>query len=513
MEKPKKILFIIMDQLRADCIFGALAEHIDMPNLTALMGDATCFKQHYSVVNPCGPARASILTGQYAMNHRSIRNGTPLAQNTPNLAREMRKAGYEPMLFGYTDTSLDPREFHPNDPDIRFYEQVLPGFIEKIEMRYESSFPWRAALKSKGYDLPPFSEFFVPATPEGQAPKLNDPAFYKAEDSDTAFLTDCALNELSVRQEENWFAHVTYIRPHPPLVAPAPYNQMYQDADLPPPIRKASVADEADTHPFHKFYLNYFENQTLIHGPLGDFDKEQDDQAIHIARSVYFGLITELDHHIGRIIDQLKQSGEYDTTLIIIQADHGEMLGDHHMWGKQCPYDAAFHVPLIIRDPYQPQMHGKSVDMFTESIDITPTILDWVDQPVPIDMDGHSLIPLLSGDTPKAWREHVFAELDFGDPRAADYTQQTFGISTREANLCLIRTEQYKLVHFNGGLPPLLFDMLADPNEMTNLATKPEYANILLEMTQKLLNHRMKNAKHSLSDMMLTQNGTINYAQ
>ena len=180
MKKPKKILFIIMDQLRADCIFGALSKHIDTPNLDALMADATCFKQHYSVVNPCGPSRASILTGQYAMNHRSIRNGTPLSHDTPNLAREMRKSGYEPMLFGYTDTSLDPRKLHPNDPDIRSYEQVLPGFIEKLEMRYESSFLWRASLKSKGYDLPVFSKFFIPVTPTGQAPKLNDPAFYKA---------------------------------------------------------------------------------------------------------------------------------------------------------------------------------------------------------------------------------------------------------------------------------------------------------------------------------------------
>ncbi|MCJ8323475.1 MAG: alkaline phosphatase family protein [Rhizobiales bacterium] len=511
MQKPKKILFIIMDQLRADCVFGALAEHIDMPNLTALMADATCFKRHYSVVNPCGPARASILTGQYAMNHRSIRNGTPLAHNTPNLAREMRKAGYDPMLFGYTDTSLDPREHHPNDPDIRHYEQVLPGFNEKLEMRFESSFPWRAALKSRGYKLPAYADFFTPATPDGQAAKLNDPAFYRAEDSDTAFLTDYALNELSVRRDEDWFAHITYIRPHPPLVAPAPYNQMYQDADFPPPKRLENVADEADVHPFHKYYLQAYKSHPIIKGPMAGFDKEQDDEAIHIARSVYFGLITELDHHIGRIINQLKQSGEFDETLIVIKADHGEMLGDHHMWGKQCAYDAAYHVPLIIRDPYQPQMHGKSVEMFTESIDVTPTILDWVGQTAPVAMDGHSLMPFLSGETPKGWRQHVFAELDYGDPRTAEYTEQTFGIGLRETNLCFIRTQDYKLVHFNGRLPALLFDVANDPDEMTNLAANPEYAETLLAMTQKLLNHRMTNTNHALSDMLLTKQGTINY--
>ena len=315
-----------------------------------------------------------------------------------------------------------------------------------------------------------------------------------------------------MRQEQDWFAHVTYIRPHPPLVAPKPYNQMYENTNFPAPIRKNNVTDEANTHPFNKLYLENYKNHTVIDGPIGDFDKEQDDQAIKIARSIYFGLITELDYHIGRLIDQLKQSGEFDSTLIIIQADHGEMLGDHHMWGKQCPYDTAFQIPLIIRDPYQPQMHGKSIDMFTESIDITPTILEWVGQPVPAVMDGHSLIPFLSGKTPKPWREHVFAELDFSTQTNIDPAEQIYELSAREANLCFIRSHKYKLIHFNGGLPPLLYDIVADSNEMTNLATEPEYFKILLDMTQKLLNHRMKNAKHSLSEIMLTKNGTINYA-
>ena len=93
MTDKRKVLMIIIDQLRADCIEGELAAHVDLPNITALRRDAVTFTKHFSVTNPCGPSRASIFTGMYAMNHRSIRNGTPMADDLPNIAREMRKSG------------------------------------------------------------------------------------------------------------------------------------------------------------------------------------------------------------------------------------------------------------------------------------------------------------------------------------------------------------------------------------------------------------------------------------
>ena len=86
-DKPN-ILMIVIDQLRADCVFGALAAHLDMPNIRALAGEGVTFRNHFSVVTPCGPSRASLLTGQYAMNHRSVRNGTPLRADTTTLGTE-----------------------------------------------------------------------------------------------------------------------------------------------------------------------------------------------------------------------------------------------------------------------------------------------------------------------------------------------------------------------------------------------------------------------------------------
>ncbi len=126
-----------------------------------------------------------------------------------------------------------------------------------------------------------------------------------------------------------------------------------------------------------------------------EVDANNDDDDVQLLRSIYLGLATEVDTHIGRIIDFLKETGQYDDTIIVFMADHGETLGEHHLWGKQNPYEGAYHIPLIIRDPRNPAQHGLSVEAFTESVDFTPTVLDLVGQAVPAGMDGVSLKPFL----------------------------------------------------------------------------------------------------------------------
>ena len=245
-------------------------------------------------------------------------------------------------------------------------------------MRFMESYPWRAYLKAQGYDIPDYTRFYDAISPDTARPaRPDDPPFYSAEHSDTAFLTSALLNDLSVRTDQSWFAVATYIRPHPPLVAPAPYNKMYDPAKLPMPARLGSPEAQAEVHPF-----------------MGGA-------------------------HIGRIISFLKESGQYDDTVIIFMADHGEMLGEHHLWGKQNPYEGSYHIPLIIRDPRHPAQHGTMVEAFTESIDVTPTVLDLVGQRAPSGMDGVSLKPFLTGETPKKWRDAVHLELEFSEPLQA----------------------------------------------------------------------------------------------
>ena len=499
MTSRTNILFVVIDQFRADCLWGALAGHVEMPNLQALRSEAVSFRNHFSVCNPCGPSRASILTGQYAMNHRAVRNGTPLAHDTPNLATETRKAGYRPMLFGYTDISRDPRVHHPNDPDLHTYEEVLPGFHEMLEMRFEESWPWRAYLKSKGYDWSCYDDLY---RPQGNDPTA--PALYRAEDSDTAFLTDRVLHDLSVRPQ-GWFAHVTYIRPHPPLVAPAPYNTMYDPARMPAPVTTGVREQVMGEHPFLSAAIR---TKSAAENVEGMPHLDNSPETVAKLRAVYFGMATEVDAHIGRLVAFLKDSGQYDNTLLVVTADHGEMLGDHHLWGKFSYHDAAHHTPLIIRDPRFPEQHGTDIDLPTESIDITPTILDACGLTPPDTMDGHSLRPFLRGDTPQSWRRFTFSEIDFGDPITPTFGQQELGLTADQANLAILRSETHTLVHFNGGLPPVLFDRTAD-GEMRDIAGLTSSSETLLAMSRAMLDHRMTNAPGRFARTMIKREGAM----
>jgi arylsulfatase A-like enzyme len=231
----------------------------------------------------------------------------------------------------------------------------------------------------------------------------------------------------------------------------------------------------------------------------------------HVAelRAVYLGLAREVDDHIGRLLDYLRSSGQYDDTLILVTADHGEMLGDQYLWGKSCPFDAALRIPLIIRDPRRPVSFGTHVDAFTESVDLAPTLASWAGAVMPGSFDGRSLLPWLSGPRPERWREHVFSEAELGEPDTATRFQRAWDLPARQSNYAVLRTATHKYVHFNGGLPPLLYDLVSDPQEQDNLASNPAYTTDLFTLASSMLNHRMSFAHRALSQCRLTDQGVF----
>lgn len=501
--KPKNVLFIVIDQMRADCLRGPLAEAVDLPHLRALQADAVSFARHYSVTSPCGPSRASILTGQYAMNHRSVRNGTPLRATIPTLPSELRRAGHLPLLYGYTDTSQDPAAYTGKDRALTSYEQPMAGFHEVVEMRQLMSYPWRADLIAKGYAFDNYLDVYRPQAPAGRAARPDDPALYRAEDSDTAFLTNACLTDLAARAGQGWIAHLTYIRPHPPLVAPEPYNRMVDPATLPLPRRLPDAAAEAALHPFFGPALH---DTTPVDMVAGFPDLGADDDTIQMLRAIYLGLAAEVDHHIGRVVHFLKDSGQYDNTLLILTADHGEMLGDRHAWGKMSVYDAAYHTPLIIRAPGAQAARGTTVHVPTESIDIAPTILDALGLDVPPSMDGRSLGPFLQGEQPDGWRDYSYSELDFADPLRPTAWQKALGCDTQDSNLAILREDRFTLVQFACDLAPMLFDH-DEAGEMQDLAANPEYADTLMRLTARMLRHRMRHSDQTHGQTLITAAG------
>lgn len=493
MAKRPNILLIVIDQFRADLLGrGPLGQVAQLPNLRALMDEAVSFTRHYSVVAPCGPSRVSLLTGQYAMNHRAVRNGTPLRHDTPTLGTEMRKAGYVPQLFGYTDTAQDPRVLSPDDPRLSSYEELINGFDEATRMRMETDdSAWRDHLASQGISLPPYPDTYRPAGND-----IRDPAIYPADLSDTAFLTDRFLADMGAAAP-GWFGLLTYIRPHPPLVAPAPYNDMYDPADMPPAAR-----GDYDSHAYMKPARD---KQTPASMVVGFPDLDASEETTAALRALYLGLASEVDHHIGRIIAWLKQSGLWEETILVVTADHGEMLGDYGLWGKGTFHDAAFHVPLIIRDPAHPAQNGKRVEEMTESIDVMPTLLERAGVEPPHSLNGQSLIPELD-ETGTATKEQTVSEYDFGNPVTPNTWMQSLGLASDQCNLNVLRTERHRLVQFGGALAPILFDMHED-GEARDISGQDAHVPLCLELTQKLLRHRMTKPDSLFARTMIGEGG------
>ena len=476
------VLLVTADQFRADCLSAVGHPLIETPALDALAADGVLFTHHFSQCTPCGPSRTSILTGMYQMNHRSVQNGSPLDAGFTNLAKQVRAVGIEPWLIGYTDTTMDPRHFHRNDPRARRYEEILPGLMQFAPGSEwgTGDTDWRHHLKELGYDCwdDPYAQ--AEKYPGAERGPSFAPIRVKAAHSDTAYTTDRALRFLGRNRGKPWFLHVSYLRPHPPFVAPEPWHRRYNAEDVPDFDVMGSLEDEKALHPFMPYRLERLELE-----PRLSFDQPPNDNlAWRQARATYYGLISELDANLGRLIRALKEAGEYDHTLIIFTADHGEMLGDHWCWGKEVPFDKAVRVPFIVRSPLsESAARGRQVSRFTEHVDIMPTILDHLGISPPLQCDGHSLRSFLEGEEPPRWRAEARWEYDFRSI-FDDVAEREFRITLDECGLAVVRTETRKYVHF-ASLPPLYFDLERDPAELNNLAETPSFAPEMLAMAQR----------------------------
>jgi arylsulfatase A-like enzyme len=188
------------------------------------------------------------------------------------------------------------------------------------------------------------------------------------------------------------------------------------------------------------------------------------------------------------------------------------MLGDHYMWGKEGYFDQAYHIPLLIRDPRRAADNGRGtvVAAFTEAVDLMPTILEWLGLPVPAQCDGQSLVPFLEGQSPAGWRQEAHWEYDFRDP-VRRRVEEALGLADEQCGIAVLRGDRYKYVHFTA-LPPLLFDLEADPAELVNRAEDPALREVRLACAERMLSWRMNHAERTQTSRFITEQGVIERA-
>ncbi len=503
--KPN-ILLITADQWRGDCLGAAGHPTIRTPNIDALASEGVTFLKHYAGTAPCSPARATLYTGLYQMNHRVCRNGTPLDARFDNLAQMARRAGYDPTLFGYTDTSPDPRALSERDQQLTSYEGVLPGFTVR-QLLPEHEKPWLSWLRLRGHEEAIDRSYHTATGKHGDGVS-NAPPRYSKDETQTAFLTDEFLRWHS-EQETSWFAHVSFLRPHPPYVVPEPYNEMFAPEQNIAAARATSREAEANLHPFVRWLVEdqgSKKKKSFIPGAKGRIE-EWDGAAFDQIRALYYGMIAEVDAQIGRMLAAIRKAGQWNNTIIIVTSDHGELMGDHWLLGKGGFFDGSYHIPLIIRDPKSPKAYGRKVKAFTSAADIFPTLAQRLQVEPRTHPDGASLMPFIKGKTAPGWRDAAFFEYDFRGI-AKEKAESHFDLPYQRCNLAVVRDDRFKYVHFPG-LPPLLFDLEADPMELDNLADDPAFHEIRLIYAEKLLDLRASHLDQTLASMELTSDGIV----
>ncbi len=500
----RNVLLIVVDQWRADRVPHLGCASLRTPNLDRLCREGVTFRNHVTTTVPCGPARASLLTGLYQMNHRAVQNTVPLDARHATLPRALRAVGYDPALVGYTTTTPDPRTTGERDPRFSVLGATMDGFsqVGTWEPNMEGYFGW---LAQQGFALPAVREdVWLSAGVDAVAGATDRPSRVPAELSDSAFFTERALTYLKGRGGRPFFLHLGYYRPHPPFVASAPYHAMYSPEEMDPPVRAATAELEAEGHPLLRWYLDNTRQEKFFRGGEG-MAQAMDERTVRQMRATYHGMMSEVDDQLGRVLAHLDETGQWEDTLVVFTSDHGEQLGDHHLLGKVGYFDESFRIPLVIRDPRRRARAGQVEDAFTESIDVMPTVLDWLGGEVPRACDGRSLLPLVEAGAPADWRTLLHYEYDFRDVHYSR-PERDLGIGMDESSLCVVQDAHWKYVHF-AALPPLLFDLREDPHQFRNLAADPAHAATVRDYAQAALSWRLRHADRTLTHYRATPDG------
>jgi arylsulfatase A-like enzyme len=210
-------------------------------------------------------------------------------------------------------------------------------------------------------------------------------------------------------------------------------------------------------------------------------------------------MVSEVDSQLGRMWHALRERGEWDDTLIVVTADHGEQLGDHGLVQKLGYWESSYHIVGIVRDPTAPSAHGTVVDRFTENIDLMPTICDAIGVDVPLQCDGVPLTPLLRGEDPPWWRDAAHWEWDSREfVLRADVGEWPWDRRPERRNLAVLRTDEHAYVQFGDG-SWLCFDLVADPTWRTRV-TDPA---VVLPLTQSMLVWRATHTDRTLADVLV----------
>ena len=370
------ILFVCSDQQH--WALNSVNGHpeVTTPNMARLAAMGTNFSHCYANSAVCVPSRASLFTGRWPHEVGAYDNAAPLRPGWPTFGTAAREQGYTNWATGkldfYSDEGYGFEEYetshgHERSPDITAYTRwpVIPRPDDMVNLGdYDSGAPHKDA---------------------------------RVCDNTLAFLSSERTKGPAL-----WMVWCGFSAPHSPYQAPREFLDLYPPEKIEPPF----FPDDWQSREHPAMRQTRIQRCCDVDIPV---ERHQHD------RAAYFAMITELDGNLGRLLDMLEETGQLESTVVIFTSDHGDMMGEHGMYYKYTPYDAAARVPLIIAGPGFAA--GAVVDTPVSLVDVHATIMDLAGAGSVENCRGHSLLPLVAGDEsnhPFVYIEHNTERLDTG---------------------------------------------------------------------------------------------------
>ncbi len=423
------ILILMVDQLNGTLFPDGPADWLHAPNLKALAKRSTRFANCYTASPLCAPGRASFMSGQLPSVTGVYDNAAEFPSDLPTYAHHLRRAGYQTCLSG---------KMHFVGPD------QMHGFEERLTTDiYPADFGWTPDYRNPGERIDWWYHNLGSVTGAGVAEITNQMEY----DDEVAFQACQKLYDLSRGHDTRpWCLTVSFTHPHDPYVARQKYWDLYEDCEHLLPDVPAMAYEDHDPHSKRLFDANDWRS----------FDISEED--IRRSRRAYFANISYLDDKVGEILDTLERTRQEATILFV--SDHGDMLGERGLWFKMSFFEGSSRVPLMISAP---GLKPGRIDTPVSTIDVCPTLAD---------MAGVEMSEVAP------WTEGVNLTNGAEDrgPVAIEYAAEV-----SYTPLVALRKGRYKYTRCSLD-PEQLFDIDADPHEMTNLVDDPAHADGLAEL-------------------------------
>lgn len=465
MAKRPNVLFIMADQFNAGNLMKD--DQARTPNLDQLAEDGVLFQDAYCNNPVCAPSRVSFITGQYPRTHRVLGNNIyELDDTNPDtMPCAFRKKGYQTALVGKSHMIgkwdrdgfehiryCDLCDCDRNDPLQNHYYRYL----------YDLGLADKAEANTKKDDHPgAHSRAFISEIPY--------------EHSLETWTANESIKFLKARDHERpFFLHMSFLRPHPPRSVPIDLGLLYDPEKITLPENAAD------------YFVNKFKGKhETIRKNAEQFSidpripKDENDLKRYMA--YYLTVVTMIDEQIGRVIDYLKAINDYENTVIVFTADHGEFAGEHGVTNKNAGiYESIHRIPFILK--YPGCAKGKSRGGIVESVDLFPTMSELCSVDYSSEVDGISVLPVAEGVS--EGKEFSVCEWDF--------------YHKYKKRITAIRTKDYRLIYFGRELGGELYEAASDPGEMNNLYDEPGYETVKINLLELMLEHvREYSAKSS----------------